>query len=192
MTYRETKRYVKADLDRVNVFGKDSFYVYLRYLAFNSSFKFCFWFRWATYFQNKRILFPIYCFCWMMHRHYRFKYGYDIPIGTKIGGGIYLMHFGSVVVNGSAVIGENSTIYNGVTIGMARLTGNNVPSIGSNCVMSTGAKVLGNIKIGDNVMIGANAVVTKDVEPESVVVGIPATVINKNGKQYTQEVITHK
>lgn len=102
------------------------------------------------------------------------------------------MHFGCVIINGGAVIGENCTIYQGVTIGMARLKGKNVPVIGNNCVLGAGSKVLGDITIGDNVMIGANAVVTKNIDSESVVAGNPAKVINMKGKMYTEEVIEHK
>ena len=193
MTFRDTKRLVRADLERVNIFGKSSLLIYFRYLIFNSSFKFCFWFRWASYFQKKKCFFsPIYSICWLIHRHYRFKFGYDIPIGTLIGGGIYLMHFGGVIINGGAVIGENSTIYQGVTVGMARLKGKNVPTIGNNCVLGAGSKVLGDITIGDYVMIGANAVVTKSVDSECVVAGNPARIINRNGRLYTREVIEHK
>lgn len=192
LRFDETKERVRADLKRVNVFAYTSFFVYVRYLFLNSSFKFCFWFRWASYFQTRKYLLPVYGFCWLMHRHYKYKYGYDIPIGTKIGGGIYLMHFGCVIINGSAEIGENCTVFHGVTIGMARHGRKNVPLIGNNCVLGAGSKILGNITIGDNVMIGANTVVTKNIDSESVVAGNPARVINMNGIQYTREVIEHK
>lgn len=105
-----------------------------------------------------------------------------LPYDTKIGKGFYIGHFSGIVVSGAAIIGDNCNISQGVTIGVAGKGENRgVPQIGNNVYMAAGAKLIGKIKIGNNVAIGANAVVTHDVPENAVVVGIPAKVISMEG-----------
>lgn len=106
------------------------------------------------------------------------KFGIEIPPQTSIGKGFYIGHWGGIVVHPLAVIGDNCNISQGVVIG-AKPSG--VPVIGHGVYMATGAKIIGNVLVGDNVSIGANAVVTKDLPSESVAVGIPAHIISRNG-----------
>lgn len=128
-----------------------------------------------------------------MYLHYTYKYGIQVPLKSPIGGGMSFNHFSDIVVNGSAVIGRNCTLFNGVTIGL-KIGGKNegVPTIGDNCVLGPGCKILGKCTIGDNVFVGANAVVTHDISSGCVVVGIPAQVVNYNGIEATELVRKYK
>ena len=80
------------------------------------------------------------------------------------------------------MVGKNTLIYQNVTLGRIGLDNQDAPVIGDNCVIGAGACILGKIHIGDNVKIGANAVVTKDIPDNCTAVGVPAKVIHKNGE----------
>ncbi|ERI92626.1 serine O-acetyltransferase [Clostridiales bacterium oral taxon 876 str. F0540] len=109
----------------------------------------------------------------------RFLTGIEIHPGAKIGRGLFIDHGMGVVIGETAEIGNDVTIYHGVTIGgTGKEKGKRHPTIGDNVVIGTGAKVLGPIYIGDNAKIGANAVVLKDVPCSSTAVGIPAKIIS--------------
>lgn len=115
-----------------------------------------------------------------MQRHY----GIQIPYKTKIGKGFYIGHFGTIIVNGNAVIGDNVNISQGVTIGQAnRGKRKGVPIIGNEVYIGPGAKIVGKVVIGNNVAIGANAVVTNDIPDNACVVGVPARIINMQGAE---------
>jgi serine O-acetyltransferase len=89
-----------------------------------------------------------------------------------------------VVIGETTIIGDNVTLYQGVTLGgTGKEKGKRHPTLGSNIVIGTGAKVLGNIIIGDNSYIGANAVVIKDVPANSTVVGVPGRITRQDGKK---------
>ncbi|MBR8759090.1 serine O-acetyltransferase [Porphyromonas levii] len=110
------------------------------------------------------------------------KYGIQIPPATSIGKGFYIGHFGTIVVSPHAVIGDNVNISQGVTIGYAnRGTNEGAAIIGNEVYIGPGAKIVGRVKIGNNVAIGANAVVTHDIPDNAVAVGIPAKVISYDG-----------
>jgi serine O-acetyltransferase len=113
---------------------------------------------------------------------YKFKYGISIGHRTRIGSGLYIGHFGGIVVNVGAVIGKNCNLSQSVTIGVAnRGARKGVPVIGDNVFIGPGAVVLGNLRIGNNVAIGANSVVTHDVPDGAVVAGAPAQIISYGG-----------
>ncbi len=101
--------------------------------------------------------------------------GADIPLRTRIGGGLYMPHPNGIVISPDAVIGPNCLIFQQVTIGMR---GEGVPVIGGHVDIGAGAKILGNVNIENHVKIGANAVVLTDVPEGKTAVGIPAKVIN--------------
>lgn len=106
----------------------------------------------------------------------------EIPAGTKIGANLGLPHSGKgVIISPGAIIGDNVTIYHQVTIGMINGSTES-PVIGNNVFIGAGAKILGPVKIGDYAMIGANAVVIKDVPPNHTAVGVPARNIDKQNK----------
>ncbi len=103
------------------------------------------------------------------------KTGIEIHPGAKLGQGLFIDHGFGVVIGETAEIGDNVTMYHGVTLGgTGKEKGKRHPTIGNNVFIGSGAKILGNIKIGDNVKIGANAVVVKDVPSGMTVVGVPA------------------
>jgi len=114
----------------------------------------------------------------------RFFTGIEIHPGAQIGKGFFIDHGMGVVIGETAVIGNNVLLYQGVTLGGAGLEkGKRHPTVGNNVVIGTGAKVLGNITVGDNSYIGANAVVIKDVPPNSTVVGVPGRITKQDGKK---------
>jgi len=118
----------------------------------------------------------------------RFLTGIEIHPGAKIGRGVFIDHGMGVVIGETVEIGDNVTIYQGATLGgTGKDTGKRHPSIGNNVVISTGAKVLGPIHIGDNSKIGAGAVVLKEVPPNCTVVGIPGRIVKRDNKQVRQE-----
>lgn len=115
----------------------------------------------------------------------RFFTGIEIHPGARIGKGLFIDHGMGVVIGETSIIGDNVTLFQGVTLGgTGKEKGKRHPTLGNNVVVGTGAKVLGNITIGDNVAIGANAVVIKDVPSNSTVVGVPGRVVKQEGKEF--------
>jgi serine O-acetyltransferase len=114
----------------------------------------------------------------------RFLTGIEIHPGAKIGEGLFIDHGSGVVIGETAEIGDNVTIYQGVTLGgTGKEKGKRHPTIGNNVVVSAGAKVLGSFTVGDNSRIGAGSVVLKEVPPDSTVVGVPGKVVARNGRK---------
>ncbi|BDQ27155.1 serine O-acetyltransferase EpsC [Helicobacter heilmannii] len=110
----------------------------------------------------------------------RFLTGIEIHPGAKIGRGLFIDHGMGVVIGETTQIGDDVTIYHGVTLGgTGKLTGKRHPTLGNRVVVGAGAKVLGAITIGDDVKIGANAVVLTDLPNGSVAVGTKAKTISK-------------
>ena len=119
-------------------------------------------------------------------------YGISIPIQTRIGPGFYIGHYGGIVVNPETVIGRNCNISHGVTIGQTnRGARQGVPVIGDDVYMGPGSVIIGRIRIGNRVAIGANAVVTTDAEDDAVMAGSPARAVSSKGSEgYIQNRIT--
>lgn len=112
--------------------------------------------------------------------------GVQIGLGAKIGSGLYIFHYGGIVIGNRCVIGNNFTINHCTTIGAAGPKDNWAsPIIGDNVWVSPGARLLGGIRVGSDVVIGANSVVIRDVLDKSVVAGVPARVINTNEYDWT-------
>ncbi|QDP85528.1 serine acetyltransferase [Chryseobacterium sp. SNU WT5] len=124
-------------------------------------------------------------------RHYQIKYGFQIYPETEIGEGLYLGHWGALVINPKVKIGKNCNIAQGVTIAQANRGKNEgVPTIGDEVWIGPNAVIVGNITIGDNVLIGPNAYVNCDIPSNTVVVGNPASfTINEKA---TSGYINHK
>lgn len=116
----------------------------------------------------------------------RFFSGIEIHPGATIGKGLFIDHGMGVVIGETAEIKDNVTIYHGVTLGgTGKDKGKRHPTVGSNVIIGSGSKVLGPINIGDNVKIGANSVVLKDIPKDSTAVGIPARIIgNSKDEKY--------
>jgi serine O-acetyltransferase len=111
----------------------------------------------------------------------RFFTGIEIHPGARIGRGFFIDHGMGVVIGETAEVGNNVTLYHGVTLGGTSLEkGKRHPTLMDNVVVGAGAKILGAIEIGENSRIGANAVVVKPVPPNSVVVGVPGQVVHRS------------
>lgn len=112
----------------------------------------------------------------------RFLTGIEIHPGAQIGRGVFIDHGMGVVIGETAIVGDYCLIYQGVTLGgTGKESGKRHPTIGENVVVGGGAKVLGNIQIGNDVRIGAGSVVLRDVPSNCTVVGIPGRVIYRSG-----------
>lgn len=103
--------------------------------------------------------------------------GIELPCEVEIGRNFAIDHFGGIVISGYAKFGDNCRIRNGVVVGLQRVDEPCAPVIGDNVDIGAGAKVLGAIRVGNNVVIGANAVVIRDVPDDCVAAGVPA--VNK-------------
>jgi serine O-acetyltransferase len=110
----------------------------------------------------------------------RFFTGIEIHPGAKIGKGVFIDHGMGVVIGETAIVGDYTLIYQGVTLGgTGKESGKRHPTLGNNVVVGAGAKVLGNIQISDRVRIGAGSIVLRDVPPDATVVGIPGRIISR-------------
>lgn len=124
---------------------------------------------------------------WVSQRAVR-KTGIEIHPGARIGKGLFIDHGNGVIIGETAVIGDNVTLYQGVTLGgTGKEHGKRHPTVGDNVMISAGAKVLGSFRIGDNSKIGAGSVVLSEVPPCSTVVGVPGRVVKRGNKSLPQE-----
>jgi len=181
MTYLTYRFLILSDLYRIT--GKIGTTVLLRWIFFGGAFKYNFWLRTCQFTESHAFLkFTIYPIARIMLTHFMYKFGISIPPKTQIGSGFYIGHFGGIVVNAKSVIGKNCNISHGVTLGKGnRRKNKGYPVLGDNVYIGPGAKIIGAVKIGDHVAIGANCVVTKDVPDHAVVVGVPGKVISQEG-----------
>jgi serine O-acetyltransferase len=170
---------VRMDLYRYS--KQTGFAAFIRCFFSNPGFRFVYVMRIckATSIYNPiGIIFRIY------FRALRVKFGYQIPFRTKIGGGFVLGHFGNIIVNQMVVIGENCSVAQGVTIGIvSRGVKKGSPVIGNRVWIGPNAVVVGNIKIGNDVLIAPLSYVTEDIPDNAVVAGNPAKIINYNGSK---------
>ena len=114
----------------------------------------------------------------------KFLTGIEIHPGATIGKGLFIDHGSGVVIGETSIVGSNVTLFQGVTLGgTGKETGKRHPTVGESVVIGTGAKVLGNITIGNNAYIGANAVVIRNVPANSTVVGVPGHITKQDGKK---------
>ena len=147
-------------------------------------FKYTFWLRTARYLKGKRLFLLFYVFSRFRLYRLQYKFGISIPYNTRISSGLYIGHFGGIVVSSDAIIGQNCNINQRVTIGTTyggKFPG--TPVIGDNVYIGPGSFVIGGIEIGNNVAIGANTVVNKPVPDHAVVVSTPGEIISYNGSK---------
>lgn len=117
----------------------------------------------------------------------RFLTGIEIHPGARLGNGIFIDHGMGVVIGETAEVGDNCTLYQGVTLGgTGKEKGKRHPTLGRNVMVATGAKVLGNITIGDNAKVGAGAVVVKPVPENCTVVGVPGHIVVRDGQRINE------
>lgn len=180
MQFREYKHYVMSDLFRYC--GKKSGKEFWKAYFVIPGFKYSFWLRTAKYLKDQSLAFPLYVCSRFWLSRLKYKYGIDIPYNTCIGTGLYIGHFGGIVVSHHAHIGKNCNMNHGVTIGTT-FGGKNpgTPEIGDNVYIGPGAYVIGGIQIGNSVAIGAKTVVVKSVSDNGVVVGKAGEVFSYNG-----------
>jgi serine O-acetyltransferase len=135
--------------------------------------------RWRYRIRWRLIRFPfsfLYKILWLLAQ---ILTGIELPCETVVGRRFRIDHFGGIVISGDAVFGEDCVIRNGVTVGLKNTGQSGSPIIGDRVDIGAGAKVLGPIRIGNDVAIGANAVVLTDVPPNSIAVGVPARIISR-------------
>jgi serine O-acetyltransferase len=113
----------------------------------------------------------------LWHRFWSVVTGAEIPLGSRIEGGLLIPHPNGIVVHPDAAIGPNCLIFQQVTIGTGK---GGVPTIGGHVDIGAGARILGGVTIGEHARIGANAVVLSDVPAGAVAVGIPARILDKS------------
>ncbi len=122
----------------------------------------------------------------------RWVTGVEIHPGASIGHGFFIDHGMGVVIGETAEIGDYVTLFQGVTLGgTGKEKGKRHPTLGNHVVVGSGAKVLGNIRVGDSVKIGANSVVLRSVPSNSTVIGIPGRVIKSVGVRVPEDSMDH-
>ncbi len=169
----DLKRFIQADLSRRNLRKPPLFYQYRKPII-----HFTLMLRKAEYLKNTAQG-PLGTLRWKIAairlKRYGAKLGFTIAMNT-FGPGLYLMHWGSIVISSSSRIGANCTVHSCVNIGA---NGSNAPKLGHNVYLGPGAKLFGKITLGDNVMVGANAVVNKSFPDNVTIVGVPAKVVSR-------------
>lgn len=124
---------------------------------------------------------------WYSQRTVR-KTGIEIHPGATIGKGLFIDHGNGVIIGETAVIGDNVTLYQGVTLGgTGKEQGKRHPTIGNNVMISAGAKVLGSFTVGENSKIGAGSVVISEVPPNCTVVGVPGRIVKRDNLRIPRE-----
>ena len=140
--------------------------------------------RKCEYYNNckKNIVYkPYRLYLKYIFRRKSIKYGFEIPLNC-FGKELSIAHIGPIIINGGAKIGDNCRIHVGVNIGTAAGFADKAPEIGNNVYIAPGAKVFGEIKIADGIVVGANAVVNKSfLTPDISIAGVPAKQINSKG-----------
>lgn len=149
-----------------------------KYLLFLPQFKFVYLKRKCEKYRAKNILlFSIYR---VIYEHYKIKYNMDIPAKVEIGGGFKIRHIGGITINPFTKIGENIDILPGVLIGAEdRGRRKGTPTIGNNVFIGANAVIVGKIQIGDDVLIAPNTFINFDVPDHSLVLGNPGKIISK-------------
>jgi serine O-acetyltransferase len=146
-------------------------------------------FRYSLYlrqcrFHLQRRSRPAFRFFAFLLKRYKYAYGFDIPAECDIGPGLYICHFGGVIVNPAARLGANININHGVTIGQTnRGSRKGVPSVGNRVWFGAYSIVVGRIRVGDNVLIAPGAYVNFDVPDNAVVMGNPGRIVSSAGTE---------
>ena len=121
----------------------------------------------------RQLLYPVYV---VLQKWIEVVAGIELPCEVEIGDNFVIDHFGGIVISGYATFGDHCRIRTGCVVGLARVDDPCAPVIGDHVDIGVGAKLLGRIRVGNNVLIGANAVVVTDVPDDCIAVGVPAVV----------------
>lgn len=156
------------------------------YLLYPNQFSYVIWLRAFQFFYNHPFPFIVILpLVKLLHELFSQCLGIQIPLYSKIGKGLSIKHYSGIVINGYATIGECATIFQDVTVGRSFYgSKKGVPTIGNNVIMFPGCKIIGNVTIGNNVVIGANAVVLIDVPSNCIVAGSPAKIVSQDVEEY--------
>lgn len=175
---QDYKDYLRADAVSMEI-NPDSTKALLKAHFANPRWRFIKKLRRAEYYKNchSNFLFKlIYLLVWYDYKTYGLKLGFTIPLNV-IGKGLSLPHYGTIVISNEAKIGENARIHICVNIGA--YTGG-APVIGDNVYIGPGTKIFGGIRLGNNIKIGANAVINKSFEEDNIVLaGVPAKIVKR-------------
>jgi serine O-acetyltransferase len=171
---------INSDLYRY--LGKSSFLTFVRAFKF-PGFKYSYFLRKCFFYKNQGSKVK-YLFFKLFLRKYTYKFGFDIPPDCNIGKGLYIGHFGRVIIHEDAEIGCNVNISPGVTIGQTNRGKNKgVPKIGNNVWIGTNAIIVGKIQIGNNVLIAPGAFINFGVPDNAVVIGNPGKIVSYKGTE---------
>lgn len=144
--------------------------------------------RWAHVFEHWLWVHGFKRFARLASQFTRFMTGVEIHPGAEIGRRFFIDHAMGVIIGETTIIGDDCTLYQGVTLGgTGKETGKRHPTLGNNVLVGVGAAVLGNVYIGDNSKVGGGAVVVHDVPPSSTVVGVPGHVVVRDGQRVASE-----
>jgi len=181
MNMRKFYELTKGDLYRYAEETGPGTFLYHYFLSLG--FRYTVWMRLCAVLHANPVTRILFFPCaWLINRHQQIRFGIGISFKTKIGPGLYIGHYGGIVVNEQVIIGKNCNLSQEVTIGVSRRGERaGVPVIGDNVYIGPGVKIFGKVDVGDNAAIGANCVVTKDVPDYGVMVGIPGEVISFDG-----------
>lgn len=172
-------RHIRSDIKAIrerDPAARNAWEVFFLYSGFHAV---C-WHRLAHWLYKKR------CFglARFISQSCRFWTGIEIHPGATIGRGLFIDHGMGVVIGETTEIGDNCTLYQGVTLGgTGKESGKRHPSLGNNVMVGSGAKILGPFKVGDNAKIAAGAVVLSEVPPNSTCVGVPARIVKVGDKR---------
>ena len=177
-----TQTLIKSDLYRYS--GRTDFRSFIAAYLRVPGFRFSYYLRKTRRCRQRRGILSKIAFFYnrLILEHYRFRYGFEISYATKIGAGLYLGHFGGVVINSQTIIGKNVNIAQGVTIGQTnrgRKAG--IPVVGDRVWIGANAIIVGNIYVGDDALIGPGAYVNFDVPARAVVLGNPGKIVSYEG-----------
>lgn len=186
-SFSEFKEFVSADAFRyigTKSTGKGRAKNNIRLYLTTIGFRYTFWMRLCCYLRTRKYLFPIYCLSKLLLTHLSYKSGIRIDCDTRIDKGLYIGHWGCIGVNSKSILGKNVNISQMTGISQANRGKNEgTPIIGDNVYIGPGARIIGTVHIGNNVCIGANAVVTHDVPDNAVVGGVSAKIISMDGAE---------
>lgn len=150
--------------------------IFLLYSGFHA----VFWYRISHWFYRHKRFF----IARLISQTARFFTGIEIHPGATIGKGLMIDHGSGVVIGETTIIGDDCTLYQGVTLGgTGKDTGKRHPTLGNNVMVGSGAKVLGPFVVGDNSKIASNAVVLSEIPPNSTAVGVPARIVRRDGQK---------
>lgn len=183
MSFQELRGLWRADLYRYE--GRADLGAFLRHWLLSPGFTYSFYLRLCAFLRGRRpaaLFTPLYWLARLVLRHHSYRLGIFIPPETAIGPGLYIGHCGGIHFNPEARVGRNCNVSQGVTLGQAnRGRRRGAPVIGDGVYIGPGAKIVGAVRVGDNVAIGANCVVTRDLPDNAVAAGVPGQVISLAG-----------